>query len=128
MTFENFLTRIVDDGIKACQENYKGGDTRQQQKREGATAGFESCRGKTVFELRQQLDIARKLSDLAFVDKQNYWYHRCFYAEVEWVCNVVSAALENQKQPGIVQVTARGFLKAAEILGVARNMELKEFN
>lgn len=127
MTFNDFLTRVIDDGIKGCTESYKGDDAIRKQKREGALAGFETCRNRTVFELRQQLDLARKLADLAFVDKQNYWYHRCFYAEVEWVCNVVSAALENQKQEPIVWPTARGYLKAAEILGVRANMDLKEF-
>jgi len=122
--FNAFLTRVIDDGIKACCESYKN----DKQKREGAIAGFEACRGKTVFELRQQLFIAQRAADVArAVNKDNYWYLCCFHAEIEWVCNVVSSALQNQGEEPIVTPTARGFMKAAEILGVAGNMTLQEF-
>lgn len=124
MLYKYFLDRIIDDGIKACRESYKD-DT---QKRDGAVAGFNACRGRSVFELRQQLDIARKAANAAFaVDKSNYWYLRCFEAEVEWVCNVVSSALQNQGEDPIVIPTARGYMKAAEILGVTGHMTLKAF-
>lgn len=124
MKYSDFLTRIVDDGIKACRKSYEN-DT---QKREGAVAGFNACRGRTIFELRQQLDLARKAADAAFaVDRSNYWYLRCFHAEVEWVCNVVSAALQNQGEEPIVTPTVRGYMKAAEILGVGANMRPKPF-
>lgn len=124
MTFTDFLTRIIDDGIKACRESYKD----DAKKRDGAVAGFNACRGKTIFELRQQLDLAGKAADAArAVDKNNYWYLRCFHAEVEWVCNVVSSALQNQGELTIVTPTARGFMKAAEILGVSANMQPKPF-
>lgn len=97
-------------------------------KREGAVAGFEACRNKTVFELRQQLHLAANLADIArATDRERYWYHRCFHAEIEWVCNVVSACLQNQGLDIIVIPTARGFLKAAEIIGVKGNLTLKEF-
>lgn len=124
MTFAAFLTCIIDDGIKACSESYK----HDQRKREGAIAGFNACRGKTIFELRQQLDVAGKAADVArAVDKKNYWYLRCYHAEIEWVCNVVSSALQNQGQEPIVVPTARGYMKAAEILGVSANMQPKPF-
>lgn len=124
MTLKDFLDRIIDDGIAASSKSYKN----DPQKREGSAAGFNACRGKTVFELRQQLDISRKTAEIGLVaDRKNYWYLRCFHAEVEWVCNVVSAALRNQGEETIVTPTARGFLKAAEILGVRANMSLKEF-
>lgn len=126
MTFDDFLTRVIDDGIKAVKDSYR--EARQAQKLEGSIAGFESCRGRSVFELRQQLDIAQKLADIAMAtDRGNYWYHRCFHAEVEWVCNVVSAALQNSGEIPIVTPTARGYLKAADILGVKGNMTLREF-
>lgn len=81
-----------------------------------------------MFELRQQLDLARKLADAALAaDRSNYWYYRCFHVEVEWVCNVVSAALQNQREETIVPPTARGYLKASEILGVSANMTLGPF-
>lgn len=124
MKYGDFLTRIVDDGIKACRESYKD-DT---QKCEGAVAGFNACRDKTVFELRQQLDLARDATRNAYrLSSDNYWFFRCYELEVEWVCNVVSAALQNQGEEPIVAPTVRGYMKAAEILGVSANMQPKPF-
>ncbi len=124
MTYSDFLTRIVDDGITACCESYKD-DT---QKREGAVAGFNACRGKTILELRQQLDSARDATRNAYrLSSANYWFLRCYELEVEWVCNVVSAALQNQGDEPIVTPTVRGYMKAAEILGVGANMRPKPF-
>lgn len=124
MTLKDFLDRVVNDGIKAARESYKD----KPKKRDGAVAGFEACRNKTIFELRQQLHLAANLADIARItDRENYWYHRCYHAEIEWVCNVVSACLQNQKLDTIVIPTARGFLKAAEIIGLKGDMTLKEF-
>ena len=117
MNYDEFLTRIIDDGIVAASESYKDNDL----KREGAIAGFESCRGKTPFELMQRLDAATKLvSACRVLEPERYWRHVCFHAEIEWVCNVVSAMLLNQgaSAPLIVNPTARGYIKAAEIVGV----------
>ncbi len=122
MKFDVFLACIIDDGIKACRESYKD----DAQKRDGAFAGFNACRGKTVFELRQQLHLAANRADVArAVDRSNYWYHQCRHAEIEWVCNVVSAALQNMQLEPIVTPTARGYLQAAAILGVTKDLGLK---
>lgn len=124
MNLGDFLTRIVDDGIAECRVAYKD----KPQKRDGAIAGFEACRGKTIFELRQALYLSQNAADVArAVDRDNYWYLRAFHAQVEWVCNVVSAALQNQHQETIVAPTARGYMKAAEILGVGANMQPRPF-
>jgi hypothetical protein len=48
----------------------------------------------------------------------DYWYWRCYQLEVEWVANVLSAILNAQGLPIIATVTARGMMKAAEIIGV----------
>ncbi len=79
-----------------------------------------------MFELRQQLYLASKAADIArAVDCENYWYLCCFHAEIEWVCNVVSAALQNMQLEPIVTPTARGYLQAAAILGVTKDLGLK---
>ncbi len=115
MTLQAFLDRVIDDGIKACRESYKD----DPPKRDGAVAGFNSCRGKTVLELRKHLELARGSTHNAHrLESINYWVVRCFELEVEWVCNVVSAALQNEGLDVIVIPTARGYMKAAEILGV----------
>ena len=50
-------------------------------------------------------------------DIERYWRVRCFALEVEWTCNVVSAALVNQGLgEAIVPPTARGVMQAARIL------------
>lgn len=115
MTFQVFLNRVIDDGIEACRTSYRN----DKLKCDGAEAGFEVCRGKNVMELKDLLDAAGRQREAAFRgQRHDYWYFACYRAEIEWVCNVVSAALQNQDEPYIVPPTARGFMKAAEILGV----------
>lgn len=46
---------------------------------------------------------------------EKYWYWRVYEAEVEWVCNVVSA-IGWDGYDDIVTPTARGILKANEVL------------
>jgi len=56
-------------------------------------------------------------------DLETYWEAQCTAAEIEWVCNVVSAALANMKQPVIIIPSGNGVLKAAEILGVREEFD-----
>lgn len=117
MTFYNdFLNRIIDDGIDAVQIDYKD----SPDKLRGAIAGFEACRDKNPGELAQLLTDARKAQHEAYrdLDVNDYWRVVCYAAEIEWTCNCVSAALANEDQPVIVMPTARGMMKAAEILGI----------
>jgi len=118
-TYATLLERVVDDGIAAARADY----TREHQKPmlEGSVAGFEACREKSPPELAALLLDARTETGArrrAEQDPENYWWARCFDLEVEWVCNVMSAALMNSGQPVIVPPTMRGVKKAAEILGV----------
>lgn len=113
--YHAFLTRVVDDGIAAAKKDYAG----NPDKLRGAVAGFEDCRGRSPGELLDLLIEAREATKQAFAKQaDNYWFTRCRELEVEWVCNVASAALANQGLDVIVPPTARGALKAAEILGV----------
>lgn len=114
---QEFLTRVIDDGIEAATRDYDGENHRQ--KREGSIAGFEACRGLEPNSLRELLRRASEQTSNARVfDRQKYWWYRCFELEVEWVCNVVSAALMNSGEPVIITPTARGIIQAAKILGV----------
>ena len=47
---------------------------------------------------------------------EDYWRVRCREAEIEWVCNVVSAMLVNEKKSPIIPPTARGTITAGKIL------------
>ena len=122
--YHAFLNRVIDDGIAAARDSY----ATDPHKQRGAVEGFEACRGKRPDELAELLTEANRRSNAARelvhnsnehdVAAQSYWHVRCYAAEVEWVCNVVSCALQNEGRPTIVIPTARAFRKAAEILGV----------
>jgi hypothetical protein len=114
-SYLDFLTRVIDDGIAAATLDYKD----DPDKLKGAVAGFEACRSKDPTALAQALADARTKTQDAYRDQaENYWETRCFEAEIEWTCNCVSAMLMNQGLTTIVPPTARGVMKAAEILGV----------
>ena len=113
MNHMQFLNRVIDNGIAAATKNY----THSQDKKLGAIAGFEACRHKAPDELRALLAHAGERRE-AMRGKSNYWWYRCFEAEVEWVCNVVSAVLLNEGLSPIIQPTARGMMAASNILGI----------
>ena len=121
LSYDAFLTRIIDDGIAAAEKDY----ALDQNKREGSVAGFEVCRGKTPEQLAAILRNASARTTEAAVTArenggwmENYWRIRCFEIEIEWVANVVSAMLQNEGKPVIVPPTCRGVMKVAEILEV----------
>jgi hypothetical protein len=117
VNYDEFLMRVIDDGLVAARNSYQ----HRPEKLEGAIAGFEACRGKSPQELQELLQKAFKDTAQARVDGLEinlYWKMRCYEAEIEWVCNVVSAILQNEGKPTIVHVTARAVIKAAEIVGV----------
>jgi hypothetical protein len=111
------LNHIIDDGIEAARLDYaQPGDT---LKREGAIAGFEECRNKEPAEIAALLAEAHARVRQAICEGDpRYWYWRCRALEIEWVANVLSNILDAQGLPPIGMMTARGRLKAAEIIGV----------
>ncbi len=111
-SYQDLLARVIGDGIEAARVDYRPGP-----ELDGSVAGFEACRGRTPEQLAALLQEARLEARRG--QAGDYWFWRCRELEVEWVCNVVSAALLNQGLPVIVTPTARGVFKAAEILGVA---------
>jgi len=114
--YATFLERIINEGIEAAKESYK----KDALKRDGAIEGFEACRGLEPKQLLELLGDARAMTQEAFNDQSDdYWRIRCREAEIEWVCNVVSAMLHNQGIKPIVPPTARGMMKAASILNAA---------
>lgn len=128
-TYPVFLEQIIEQGIAAAQASYVD----KPEKLKGAVSGFNSCRNKTPPELAEHLQRSKSAHHRAFLTSNPsfsrepkwswYWWIACYVAEVEWVCNVVSAALFNQDMPVIVQPTARGMMQAAKILGVAQTQE-----
>lgn len=53
-----------------------------------------------------------------YISLQDYWYHRYYTLQIEWVLNVLSAAYYNENKPVLITPTVRGMIKAANILGV----------
>lgn len=125
MDYRQFLARVIDDGIEAVKKDYAGDSPEQTQKREGSIQGFQECRERLPGSLYLLLNEANKEAHEKHAEQaEDYWYWRCRAAEVEWVCNVVSALLVNE---GCLPVashfpTARGAMKAAEIVGVAETV------
>lgn len=122
MDYREFLTRVIDEGIEAAKQDYKGDSPEQIQRREGSIQGFEECRERLPGSLYLLLDESKKKAfEKHGKQAEDYWYWHCRAAEVEWVCNVVSALLVNEGCLPIAQnlPTARGAMKASEIVGVA---------
>ncbi len=117
MNHQQFLNFVIDDGIEAARGDYS--KPSQKQKLEGSIKGFEECRNLSPTELRELLTQAHKDTMTKYREEaSDYWYWRCREAEIGWVCNVVSVVLANNGLPTIVPPTARGVLKAAEIVGI----------
>jgi hypothetical protein len=117
MLLVDALNHIIDDGIEAARLNYvKPGDT---LKREGAIAGFEDCRRKVPAKIAALLAEANERARQAMREEDSrYWFWRCRVLAIEWVANVLSNVLVAKGMLPIGKMTARGRLKAAEIIGV----------
>lgn len=120
MDYNEFLKRVIDEGIEAATADYT--EESDKERLEGSIAGFNACRDKSPEGL---VEVWQKASDdmnNAFREqKDNYWWFRCFQLEVEWVCNVVSAMLMNEgyNTPLLSWLpTASAAMKAASIIGV----------
>lgn len=111
MHYENFLAEVINRGIVGLCEHYPpegdGKYSHHKNNREGGCAGFEACRGKQPAELLAIFSDARDKTQAAYwnENKDRYWWYRYFEIEVEWVCNVVSAALHNEGKPTIITPT-----------------------
>lgn len=117
MNWDNFINQVVDRGIEAAKRDYIRKD--QKALLDGSIAGFAACRDSSVTELAKLLkDAWERFREVDPSLHESLWFARGYYNEIQWVCNVVSAALYNQNLPVILQPTARGMKTAADILGV----------
>lgn len=132
MTFQEFLDKVIEAGMEGARASYgERTDDNGKAMLAGSLEGFEACRGLVPSQISLLLQEEQKktrehrahFGSPGTTERKEqsrlYWHQRCREAEVEWVANCVSAALVNSGVPGIVPVTARGFLAAARILGVA---------
>jgi hypothetical protein len=117
MNYNDALNSIIDDGIEAARNDYSRPD--QSQKREGSILGFEECRGLNPSQLAALLAESHAMTMTKHRNQaSDYWYWRCRDIEIGWVCNVISAILVINEMRPIINPTARGMLKAADITGV----------
>ena len=119
MSYEDFLDRVIAEGIQGAEEDYAGSTPSKILKRTGAVQGFRLCKDCTPEQLKELYGEAGKKVDVAYkAQAQDYWYWRCYQSEIEWVCNVVSAMLTNEGREPLAAhfPTARGMIKASAIL------------
>lgn len=119
MSYEDFLNEVINGGIEGAKASYSNPkNPNHPMMLEGAIAGFNACRGKLPYELATLLEGAGKNAVRAELEQlPDFWKHQCFHAEIEWVCNCVSALGMNQGVDVlIVTPTARGVMRANEIL------------
>ena len=116
MNYEQALNQVIDDGIEAARADY----TKEEDKLrlQGSIAGFKACKMLMPDELRKLLTSSRE-NTYKHLEDGMHWYYTCYYLEVEWVCNVISAILMTNNYPTIINPTARGVMKAADRIGVA---------
>lgn len=116
MSYDEFLTEVIDLGIASAKEDYKND---KPDHLEGSIAGFEACRGKNPNELLEVWKESAEYMNKAFMERAtNYWYFRCYQLEVEWVMNGVSAILVNEGQPPLLSwlPTCNAMILADKIL------------
>lgn len=120
MNYAKFLDRIITRGIEAAKRDYSRPD--QKQKLQGSLAGFETCRGKNPAEL-QILLTSTRIATRNALNRDDYWWYRCYEAEVEWVCNCVSVVLNAKGLSTIVAPTCRALQTVVEIVGIGLQLD-----
>ena len=120
--YQRFLKEVIDDGMIAARSEYDPDISASEL--EGSLQGFEDCKGKTPEEiasiyLKAQMESRKYNPDEIKEDKKDeYQRLRCRVLEIEWVLNVVSGFLFLVlHQPPLIPVTARGMMKAINVVG-----------
>lgn len=116
-SFEEVLNTTIEIGIIACKEDYSS--LEDKERREGSVKGFEDCRGLGYNELIELLKLSSEYSHEAFIKRlDNQSYFQCYYAEIEWVLNVMSAykIINGGKSDISYLQTSRGYRLAHNII------------
>ncbi len=119
MNYHAFLNHVIEEGIASARADYS--KESQKDKLEGSLDGFEACRNTDPEDLIELHASAKKyLTNAIATRHENYKYFRCYYAEVEFVLNLVSAMCLLEGKPILdypnYLPTARGVNVAADIL------------
>ena len=115
-----FIDRVCAEGITAAKAAYSGPD--DADKLNGSIEGFELCQGIEHTEhLLEALHKANARAIQSVADQAaDHWRWSCRVDKIEWVCNVVSAALvaHGLQSLGPLWPTGPAMLQTARILGV----------
>ena len=113
-----FIYRVCADGMAAARERYAPTDRADRLR--GALEGFELCQGiEHAGHLLEALHQANARAVEAMAEQapdRSRWIARV--AKIEWVCDVVSAALvaHGLEPLGPLWPTGPAMLKAADLL------------
>lgn len=117
MLLADVLNFVIDDGIESLRQQCSA--PHHKMRFEGGRAGFEACRGVEPVDMVELLDLARARRVAAKeANAEDYWWHRYYEAQIEYVASVMSAGLVQHGLPPIVTVTAQSMIRYAEIVGV----------
>lgn len=108
--FREFVRLVIEDGKARSGHSTPLGV-------EGWLNGLKSCSGLDVKSLEKFRKASQATADFCGVNRDpelDFWVGRA--DAVEWVCQVVSAALGNQLVPIIVQPSPAAALVATSIL------------
>jgi hypothetical protein len=115
-----FIDRVCADGIADARVSFAHAGAADQLR--GAIEGFELCQGIEHAEhLLEALHQANARAMEALADEaKDYRRWRCRADNIEWVCNVVSAARVAHGLPslGPLWPTGAAMLKTASLVGV----------
>ena len=114
MRYQDFLNKTVDESLPLAEDFYRD----HKASLEGAKAGLLACKDRTPPQLANLLARAESARTTALhntvVDR--YLRLASFSSEVEWVCNVVSAALVSMEMDPIIPSTKKGYALASRIV------------
>lgn len=86
MQYEIFLENCIIHGIMKSQQQYT------DIKLQGFVDGFNSCKSKNPYQLRESLKASRITTRKAFKYRNNYWYYRSYELAIEWICRQIGFA------------------------------------
>jgi hypothetical protein len=121
MRYQDFLNTIVEYSLPLVENFYKD----NKAALEGARAGLLACRDRTPPQLALLLARVENVRTLALHNTlvNRYFRLASYSSEVEWICNVVSAALVSMGMDPIIPSTNRGFAMAARIIEMNKQKE-----
>lgn len=114
MKLSELQDKAIESAMRSAHAMYKD----EPDKFAGCVAGLTECRGKSPEQLGVVLVGANTALSLAYAKQdRRYWEVAMFHAEVEGICDVMSAALKGMGKDPIIEPSKAGYDKAVALLG-----------